>query len=263
MSDAAQQTPADGSPFEIVPVTAETAQAFVDVDTLAFFAEQAEPADVIMSMLDLDRCFAVTATGGPPFAGIYSTFDLRLGIPLPGGTLGPVPLDGLTWVGTDPDQRRRGILTSMIRHQLDRARGAGVALAGLHASEPTIYGRFGYAVATLNAALTTSRGADLTAPPAVVASADTVTTSATWHSAVGVGSRIQKLHEQCASTRLGGVVRSEHTTLGMTRDFPSDRRGSEPERVLFAQRDGVDVGYAIFQRTSKWENDTPDGSVRS
>ncbi len=254
--------PAEGNAYQIVPVTAETMQAFVDVDTLAFFFEEAEPADAIRSMLDVDRCFAITPTGGPPFAGVYSTFDLRLGIPLPGGRIGPVPIDGLTWVGIDPDQRRRGLLTQMIRHQLDRAHDAGIALAGLHASEPTIYGRFGYAVATLEASLSTARGASLTAPDAVVASADTVTTASVWHADEGVGQRLARLQERVSGHRLGGVVRPERMSIGITRDFPAGRRGSEPERVLFAQRDGVDVGYAGFQRSSKWEGGKPEGSLR-
>lgn len=42
--------------------------------------------------------------------------------------------------------RRRGLLTLMMREQLDAARAAGRALAVLTASEATIYGRFGFGV---------------------------------------------------------------------------------------------------------------------
>ena len=44
--------------------------------------------------------------------------------------------------------RRQGLLTSMMRRQLDDVRAWGEPLAVLTASEPGIYGRFGYGAAT-------------------------------------------------------------------------------------------------------------------
>lgn len=43
---------------------------------------------------------------------------------------------------------RQGLLTSMMRRQLDDVRAWGEPLAMLTASEPGIYGRFGYGAAT-------------------------------------------------------------------------------------------------------------------
>jgi hypothetical protein len=46
------------------------------------------------------------------------------------------------------DHTRRGLLTALMRAQLDDVAARGEALAALHATEARIYGRFGYGVAT-------------------------------------------------------------------------------------------------------------------
>lgn len=51
-------------------------------------------------------------------------------------------------VAVRPSHRRRGLLKHMMRAQLDAARDKGMALATLTASEATIYGRFGFGIAT-------------------------------------------------------------------------------------------------------------------
>ena len=55
---------------------------------------------------------------------------------------------GVTAVGVRPTSRRRGLLTSLMRAQLEALRDGGEAIAGLWASEARIYGRFGYGLAT-------------------------------------------------------------------------------------------------------------------
>jgi predicted acetyltransferase len=74
-------------------------------------------------------------------AGAY-TFEQTL----PGGVL--LPVAGVTWVGVLPTHRRRGILTSMMRFQLDDIADRREAVAILTASEAPIYGRFGYGLAS-------------------------------------------------------------------------------------------------------------------
>src|SRR5206468_1707919 len=54
---------------------------------------------------------------------------------------------GVTWVGVSSSHRRRGVLTQMMRAQLDDVRARGEPLAALYASESPIYGRFGYGIA--------------------------------------------------------------------------------------------------------------------
>lgn len=74
-------------------------------------------------------------------AGAF-TFEMTV----PGGT---VPAAGVTVVGVVPTHRRRGILTAMMRAQLDDVHRRGEPIAYLWASEETIYPRFGYGLASL------------------------------------------------------------------------------------------------------------------
>ena len=59
-----------------------------------------------------------------------------------------IPVAGVTWVGCLPSHRRRGVLTSMMRHQLDDVAARGESVAVLTASEAVIYGRFGYGLSS-------------------------------------------------------------------------------------------------------------------
>lgn len=67
-------------------------------------------------------------------------------ITVPGGRR--VPLGGVTSTGVIATHRRRGMLRRMMQAMFDEARGRGEPLAGLSASEGSIYGRFGYGPAT-------------------------------------------------------------------------------------------------------------------
>jgi len=75
-------------------------------------------------------------------AGVFP-FELTV----PGGR---VRAAGVTVVGVLPTHRRRGILRQMMRAQLDDVHDRGEPVAYLWASEPTIYGRFGYGIASLS-----------------------------------------------------------------------------------------------------------------
>ena len=78
-------------------------------------------------------------------AGAFA-FELTV----PGGIL---PCGGVTVVGVLPTHRRRGVLRAMMRAQLDDIRERGEPLATLWASEETIYGRFGYGLASLTGSI--------------------------------------------------------------------------------------------------------------
>jgi predicted acetyltransferase len=64
---------------------------------------------------------------------------------VPGGH--QVPMAGVTRVGVLPTHTRRGLLSALMRAQLDDAAARGEPVATLRASEAVIYGRFGYGMA--------------------------------------------------------------------------------------------------------------------
>src|SRR5207302_1566405 len=71
---------------------------------------------------------------------------------LPGGTT--VQVSGVAGVAVPPTHRRRGVLRALMSAQLTTFADQGDAAAVLWATEPTIYGRFGFAPVTRAAALT-------------------------------------------------------------------------------------------------------------
>ena len=64
---------------------------------------------------------------------------------------------GVTVVGVLPTHRRRGILRAMMRKQLADVHERGEPLAALWASEGSIYGRFGYGLASLSGSVDVRR----------------------------------------------------------------------------------------------------------
>ncbi|WP_329047472.1 GNAT family N-acetyltransferase [Amycolatopsis sp. NBC_01488] len=92
--------------------------------------------------------------GGVPI-GITSSFDTEIAVP--GGAV--LPLGAVDGVGVRADRTRRGVLTAMMAAQLADFAARGITLAALHASEPTIYGRFGYGSAALGKTVWLSRPA--------------------------------------------------------------------------------------------------------
>ena len=64
---------------------------------------------------------------------------------VPGGSL---PCAGISVVGVYPTHRRRGVLSAMMQAQLADVHERGEPIAALWASEETIYGRFGYGIAS-------------------------------------------------------------------------------------------------------------------
>lgn len=78
------------------------------------------------------------------WVGDLGEFPFELTVP--GGAT--VAAAGVTMVGVSPTHRRRGILTALMARALDDAAERGDPVAILLASESSIYGRFGYGVAS-------------------------------------------------------------------------------------------------------------------
>lgn len=160
--------------MEIRPTTEKDLDVFVDTVHAAFgrFPETpVEGGGLWWSALETDRCLlALTTDGRPVGTAAAHSFELTL----PGGAL--VPASGVTAVGVLPSHRRRGVLTSMMRHQLAELRARGEFLSVLLASEASIYGRFGYGPATRTQRLTVQRHRAALALPRARPTADTPAT---------------------------------------------------------------------------------------
>lgn len=234
-------------------------ERFMRTDTVVWFQEVL-PAPVETQLLGLpaDQRFAAEADGPTDpstYPGVYGVYPLELAVP--GGAL--VPCAGLSWVGVHPDHRRRGVLSAMIRHHLEQVRDTpGLHVSALHASEPAIYGRYGYGLAAVEHPITLSRGTTLTAP-ALEEAAGAITTRMVTSSDPDTPQRMHDCHR--AHPEGGTVVGSLEYYQRVCQSFPQWLRDKEPWRVMFAHRDGVDVGFAFFRREAKWESARPSGTV--
>jgi predicted acetyltransferase len=126
--------------------------------------------------------------------GTTTSFATRTAVP------GGAALDtaAVTRVGVRPDHTRRGVLSAMMRAQLDDIADRGEPLASLRASEARIYGRFGYGVATRGREVSVRAGGDWRGPAG--GRVRLVTGSA-------VVPTLADLHDRVALLRAGGITR--------------------------------------------------------
>ena len=99
-----------------------------------------EDAERFSRLLPLERMHAVRRR--PHRRGRGCVFPFRLTVPA-----GPA-VRGSDRRGRPPSHRRRGLLRRMMDAQLGDVRKRGEPIAALWASEETIYGRFGYGLAS-------------------------------------------------------------------------------------------------------------------
>ena len=257
----------------LIDLTAEDLPRIAELDdTVWFEVVPGRTPEDLRERVDLRHARGLERTGAPlpgeqpqerpPLVGVYSAYDMTVTVPGPDGGLVQVPMDGLTWVGIHPDHRRRGLLTRMMKDHLHRVHDRGeCAVAGLHASEASIYGRFGYGCSSLDVKLTLGRGAELRAPAPVAQAADSVrlhmVTAATQEGMAA----LHEAHLSTAAVTLGAVTRPDSMAGTWWRDYPQARGSRELRRVLLARRDGELSGYAVFRRESRWENASPRGTV--
>lgn len=124
--------------YPIRPVSSDELIPFFEARASGF-GEAFDPSRLehTLAYADLSRTLAAWDEG--QVVGTASSWDFSMSVP--GGEL---PCAGVTWVAVRPTHRRQGILTAIMRKQLEDARERREPIAMLWASESQIYGRFGY-----------------------------------------------------------------------------------------------------------------------
>ncbi|MFF3642384.1 GNAT family N-acetyltransferase [Streptomyces sp. NPDC002564] len=213
-------------------------------------AESAEEQELWRSLTEHDRSFGLWDEGA--CVATAGAFTFRMSVP--GGAL--VDAAGVTMVSVAATHRRRGILTSMMRRQLDDVRAAGEPVAVLTASEPAIYGRFGYGAATsqMKAAIDTAR-VRLSVPPG------TDDVRLRYAKPADVHAACEELYARQVTRRPGMLARQPGwERLGLL-DPPGERSGASPLQCVVAERAGEPVGYARFAVKPDWDWQGPKGTV--
>jgi GNAT superfamily N-acetyltransferase len=241
---------------------ARDADRILATDQTVWFQEiSGASTEVQLTGLPDDQRFAAEIDGSDAktYPGVYGVFPMTLSVPGPYAGTRQVPCAGLSWVGVHPDHRRRGVLTAMMRHHFEQVHEeSGLHVSALHASEPAIYGRYGYGLASLELQVELGREATLTAPELDDVAGRTTTQLST-ASDPDVPSRMRTCHLRSAA--LGAVVGEESYYERICSQPPEYVRDKEPLRVLFARRNGEDVGFAVFRRAHKWEHLRPAGEL--
>jgi predicted acetyltransferase len=171
-------------------------------------------------------------------------------ITVPGG--GAVPCAAVTAVAVVPTHRRRGLLTAMMRRQLDDLRERGDPLAALWASEGRIYGRFGYGIAARAATLVARR------PEARVAPAPSSDGAPLRAGPAGDQvDAMRAVYEHVRPQRPGLLDRPGPWWGDRLDDPEEERRGAQPLQAAV-----VEDGYAIYAVRPDEEAETgPEGEV--
>lgn len=210
---------------------------------------QLEDAERFAKWIEVERMHAAFDGGGIVGGAGAFTFELSV----PGGS--SVPAAGITVVGVLPTHRRRGVLSAMMKAQLEHCRERGDAVAYLWASEATIYGRYGYGLASRIGEIHLARDRASFAlpfePRGTVRIVDLDEAARTF----------APLYEQVRAQRPGMFKRSKD--WWETRrlfDDPARRHGG-PKNLALLELDGLPAGYAIYKVKQDWQSGFSTGKV--
>lgn len=183
---------------------------------------------------------------GETMIGIGQAMSRRIAMP----GAGPVPAGAVTSVGVAPGHRRRGVLSMIMRAQLDLLREAGEPLAILWAAEGGIYGRFGYGLGTHATKIAVPRGAafhrDVVVDPEPVRELPR-------ERALPV---IRDLYDRLWQTRAGYLGRTDGSWEYHLSDGPGRRTGQTGLRFAVHPQ-----AYAIYRTKSNWQERGPRSTV--
>lgn len=195
---------------------------------------------------------SLAAWDGDEIVGGTGAYSFRMSVP--GGAL--VPAAGVTCVSVQPTHRRRGVLTAMMRRQLEDVRDRGEPVAVLTASEPAIYGRFGYGVATgqLRVEIDTTR-----VRLALPAGAEDVRLRF-----VGLEEGLaacEAVYARVVPGRPGMLARQPGWERQGLLDPAAGRDGASARQCVLAEVDGEVRGYARYAVKPVWTAKGPEGVV--
>ena len=238
--------------FEVRTITEDDAVMFRSRVSRGFGAdaETDEAAhERFRAIFEYDRTLA--AFDGDEMIGTGAGFSL--GLTVPGGA--EVAMGGTTVITVQPTHRRRGVLRSLMDRHLDDVAERGEPLAGLWASEASIYGRFGYGPATWrHVAKLDGR--------AVKLRARTPSSSVRLLEIGDADPVLRSIYESARPGRAGMLTRSDAWwTHRLLADPESWREGKSKLRYVVFEESGTPTGYAIYRQKSHWEDFLADGQV--
>jgi predicted acetyltransferase len=183
---------------------------------------------------ETDRAWVAEEAGRLVGNSCIHTMDLSLPA-APGRPCPLTPMAGISAVGVHPTHRRRGLLRQLMAAMLEDARSRGESVAGLIASESSIYGRFGFGLATDMAELTIDSRQSTFSTPAPEVRVQLLDRDE-------AAKVLPDLYDRHRRTRPGEVSRSAPVWKEIFADHPNDRGGATG--LFFA---ACDKGYVAYR----------------
>jgi predicted acetyltransferase len=199
-----------------------------------------EDGERFSRILPFERLHAALEDGA--IVGAAGVYPLELTVPG-----GPLPCAGVTVVGVLPSHRRRGLMRRMMAAQLRDVRERGEPLAALWASEETIYGRFGYGLASLSLTVKTDQraGGLRSGLPERVGRVRLVDHDEAIRT-------FPRVYDRLRRSSVGFLSRSrDWWELRQLSDRPEERRGDGPLHRALLELDGRPAGYALYRIASE------------
>ena len=250
-SPGAGPTISTAAGLELRPVKPEEQRAYSALMRRSFGSALPTDEELAASRVitEFDRTLAFFE--GPEIvatAGIFS-----YGMTVPGGTL---PCGGVTRVSVLSTHRRRGLLTAMMRRQLDDMHERGEPLAALYASEAPIYGRFGYGLATYQAEMEIARSHAAFAKKVAGGGQLTMVDVPT---AIPAFTRVW---DAARGTQPGMLALDERWIRAQLTDLEINRGGASPHYRVLYQGNDTPSGFAIYRIKMDWDASGPNGTLR-
>jgi predicted acetyltransferase len=233
--------------YGLRPVTPDEFEAYCQVPVDAFNDAEwpAEALEHERMVIEFDRTLA--AFDGAEIVGTAAAYSFQLTVP--GGSTGAA---GVTFVGVRPSHRRRGILSAMMRHQLADIAARGEPVAALFASEPGIYGRYGYGCATVQLRLAIRRGEG---GLNLAAAADRSPLQLRTTAPAEAHPELAKIYDCVLPHRPGMMARNERWWQSIFADPEFHRRGMSPVKCLLASDGSGPRGYALYRTQPGWTDE--------
>jgi predicted acetyltransferase len=189
---------------------------------------------------------------GRQVVGTAGIFSYQMAVP--GG--GSLACGGVTRVGVAATHRRRGLLTAMMRRQMDDIHERGEPLAALYASEAPIYGRFGYGLASYMTEIEIQRlQADFLEPRPTGGRVVMVDVPAAVDVFTDVWSRVQP-------TQPGMLTLDARWWRVVLADLETTRHGFSPHYRVVYEVEGKPAGFALYRIKMDWDATGPIGVLR-
>jgi predicted acetyltransferase len=206
-----------------------------------------EQLDRFMQYLPLDRMHAAFEDG--TVVGGAGAFPFEMSVP--GGEL---RCGGVTVVGVYPTHRRRGALRAMMDAQLRDMHERGEPIAALWASEETIYGRYGYGIA--------STMGDIALPREWASFAEPLERRGTvrFVEPEEAATLFPPVWEALMRQRPGMFRRTESWWRLRTTRIPDEQKDN-PARFVVLEQDGEAQAYAIFKSEMKFGRGVPASTL--